>query len=155
EAARKADMALAIIDTAGRNDDSALAAARVADLVLIPCRPNMVEIETLSAVGDLLRLAGSPPAFVLLNGIHPTATKQADEAREMVRQIFGLMSTPVHLCHRGAYAEAPTTGKAPHDLDPEGRAANELDRLFRFVFEFVNNRNGAQDGEGRRHSGAA
>ena len=47
DASRNAKMDFAIIDTAGRNDDSALAAARAADLVLIPCRPNMVEIETL------------------------------------------------------------------------------------------------------------
>ena len=155
DASRNAKMDIAIIDTAGRNDDSALAAARAADLVLIPCRPNMVEIETLSAVADLLRLAGNPRAFVLLNGIHPTATKQADEAREMVRQVFSLECCPVHLCHRAAYAEAPTSGKAPHDLDPDGKAANELDRLFAFVCEFVNIGTGEQHGKGRRHSGAA
>ena len=41
DASRKADIDLAIIDTAGRSDDSALNAARAADLVLIPCRPHM------------------------------------------------------------------------------------------------------------------
>ena len=138
ETAREGGAEFAIIDTAGRNDDSALNAARVSDLVLIPSRPNMVEIETLRAVSDLLRLAGNPRAFVLLNGIHPTATKQADEAREMVQQVFGLACAPVHLCHRSAYAEAPTTGKAPQELDPEGKAGIELERLFLFVSELVN-----------------
>ena len=81
-----------------------------------------MEIETLAAVKDLLGLAGNnPPAFVLLNGIHPTATKQADETRELVRQTFGLECCPVHLCHRSAYAEAPTAGKTPQELDPEAR----------------------------------
>jgi len=139
DTARAGGAEFVIIDTAGRNDDSALNAARLSDLVLIPSRPNMVEIETLKAVADLLRLAGNPPAFVLLNGIHPTATKQADEAREMVRHIFGLTCAPVHLCHRSAYAEAPTTGKAPQELDGEGKAGAELDRLFVFVSEFLNN----------------
>lgn len=140
DAAESSGVDYAFIDTAGRNDDSALSAARMADLVLIPTRPNIVEIETLGAANDLLRLAGSPPALVVLNGIHPTASRQADEARRMLFQTFGLTACPIHLCHRSAYAEAPTTGRAPQELDPEGKAAAELDALFRFVSEFVNMR---------------
>lgn len=133
DASRKAKIDLAVIDTAGRNDESSLNVARAADLVLIPCRPNMVEIETLTAVRDLLMLAGNPPAFVLLNGVHPTATKQADDARLMVQQVFGMQTCPFHLCHRSAYAEAPTAGRSPQELDPEGKAAAELERLFVFT----------------------
>lgn len=155
DASRRAEIDLAIIDTAGRNDDSALNAARAADLVLIPCRPNMVEIETLAAVKDLLLLAGNPAAFVLLNGIHPTATKQADDARDMIQQSFGLACCPAHICHRNAYAEAPTGGKSPQELDPEGKAAAELQRLFEFTCEFVKLGKGEQHGKGIRHSGAA
>jgi chromosome partitioning protein len=139
DVARDGGAEFVIIDTAGRNDDSALNAARLSDLVLIPTRANIVELETLRAVADLLKLAGNPPAFVVLNGIHPTATKQAEEARETVQQLFGLVCAPAYLCHRAAYAEAPTTGKAPQELDPEGKAGLELDRLFRFTYEFLNN----------------
>ncbi len=137
EAARKGGAEIVIIDTAGRSDDSALKAARAADLVLVPCRPIMVELETLPAVKDLLLLAGNPNAFVVLNGIHPTATRQADEARELVEQQFRLRCAPAHLCQRSAYAEAPTTGQSPQELDPEGKAAFELQRLFDFTCEFV------------------
>ncbi len=133
DTSRKGGTQLAIIDTAGRSDDTALNAIRAASLVLIPCRPHMVEIETLAAVKDLLLLASNPPAFVLLNGIHPAATKQADETRELVMQAFGLPCCPVHLCHRSAYAEAPTTGMTPQELDPDGKASLELQRLFEFT----------------------
>jgi chromosome partitioning protein len=138
ETAREAGAEFVFIDTAGRNDDSALNAARVSDLVLVPSRTNMVEIETLRAVADLIQLAGNPVARVVLNGIHPTATKHVDEAREMVQQYFGLECAPVHLCHRSVYAEAPTTGKAPQELDPEGKAGAELSRLFEHVCELLN-----------------
>jgi chromosome partitioning protein len=96
-----------------------------------------VEIETLKAVSDLLRIAGNPKSFVVLNGVHPASTKSADDAREMVRAIFGLECAPVHLCHRQAYAEAPMTGQSPQELDADGKAGVELDRLFRFVIEHV------------------
>lgn len=127
-----------IIDTAGRSDDSALNAARHADLVLIPTRTNIVELEVLPAAADILRLAGSPKAFVVLNGLHPTATRQANEAQELVRKTFGLECAPTYLCHRAAYADAMTTGRTPQELDQDGKAATELDALFRFSLEFVN-----------------
>jgi chromosome partitioning protein len=130
---------IVIIDTAGRNDDSALNAARQSDLVLIPTRTNIVEMEALPAAADILRLAGNPPAFVVLNGIHPTATKQAADARDLVRETFGLECAPTHLCHRSAYADAMTTGRTPQELDEDGRAAAELDALYRFSIEIVNN----------------
>lgn len=141
-AAEEMGAEIVVIDTAGRNDDSALNAARFADLVLIPTRTNIVELEALPAARDILRLAGNPPAFVVLNGIHPTANRQAVEARELVQKTFELTCTPIHLCHRAAYADAMTTGRTPQELDEDGKAAAELDSLFRFSFEFVNSRTG-------------
>jgi chromosome partitioning protein len=76
-----------IIDTAGRNDDSALNAARHADLVLIPTRTNIVELEALPSAADILRLAGNPPAFVVLNGIHPTASVRQSTRESWCRRI--------------------------------------------------------------------
>jgi len=141
DAARSGGVEYAFIDTAGRSDDSALNAARAANLVLVPSRPNIVEVETLPQVKDLLRLAGSPPAFVLLNGIHPTAGKASvADVHHAIRDLFGLTVCPVHLCQRSAYAEAMTTGKVPQEIDAEGKAGDELRRLFEFVCEFVNTR---------------
>lgn len=138
DAARAGGAQLIIIDTAGRNDDSALNAARHSDLVLVPTRTNVIEIETLNAVVDMLRIAGSPPTRVVLNGLHPSATKTADEARAMIHTVFGLECAPVHLCHRQAYADAPITGCTPQELDKDGKAGQELAQLYRFSIDFVN-----------------
>ena len=129
---------IVIIDTAGRSDDTALNAARHSDLVLIPTRTNIVELEVLPAAADILRLAGNPKAFVVFNGIHPSATRQAAEARVLVQDTFGMECAPVYLCHRSAYADAMASGRTPQELDEEGKAAAELDALFRFSFDFVN-----------------
>jgi chromosome partitioning protein len=110
--------------------------------VLIPTRTNIVELEALPAAADILRLAGNPLAFVVLNGIHPTATRQASEARDLVQKTFGLTCAPVYLCHRAAYADAMTTGRTPQELEQDGKAAGELDALFQFSFELVNNGTG-------------
>lgn len=135
--ARSAAADLVLIDSAGRSDDSALAAARAADLILVPTRTSIVEIETLPAVADLLRVAGDPArAFVVLNGLHPSAgAGGVAEARAMVKQLFGLQAYPGHLCQRTAYSEAMLHGKTPQERDPDGKAGQELGQLFRFVIE--------------------
>ena len=56
-----------MIDSPGHNDRAATETARCSDLVLIPSRPKVFDLETLATVRDLLRVAGDPPAFVLLN----------------------------------------------------------------------------------------
>lgn len=121
------------IDTPGKSDTAAVEAARVADLVLILVRPQIFELETLAAVRDAVRLAGSPPTYVVLNGIHPSATRSPAEQREMIGNAFGLPVSPVHLSHRVAFAEAPASGQAPQELQPHGKAAVELNALFAFV----------------------
>lgn len=121
------------IDTPGKSDTAAIEAARVADLVLIPVRPQVFDVETLSAVRDTLRIAGAPPAYVVLNNIHPSATRIPDEHREVIAKTFDISVCPFHLSHRSLFAEAPATGQTPHDIEPEGKAAAELDALFGFV----------------------
>jgi chromosome partitioning protein len=139
DTARAEGVGFAFIDTAGRKDDSALNAARISDLVLIPTRPNILELETLPEVIELLKVAGSPPAFVLLNGVHPsTGSRGIFDTQRTIKELFGLTVCPVHVCQRSAHAEAPTSGQSPQELDADGKAADELNRLFDFTSEFVN-----------------
>ena len=123
------------IDTPGKSDTAAIEAARVADLVLIPVRPQIFDLETLTAVRDALRVAGSPTAYVVLNGIHPSASKSPDQQREVIAQAFDLPVCPVHLSHYAIHAEAPAGGETPIEMKPDGRAAAELKALFRFLQE--------------------
>lgn len=142
ETARSTGARIVIIDTAGRKDDSAIAAVRSSDLVLIPVRPNIVELETLPDVADLLRLADNNPlAFVVLNCVHPSArAHRLTEVQAAIKQMFDLAVCQPHISLRAAYAEAPTSGQAPQEIDQEGKAASELQRLFDFTCEFVNMR---------------
>ena len=133
KAAEESGADYVFIDTPGKSDTAAIEAARVADLVLIPVRPQIFDLETLSAVRDALRVAGSPAAYVVLNGIHPTATRSPEQQRQVIAEAFDLPVASVHLSHRSAYAEAPATGKAPQELEPLGKASAELTALFEFV----------------------
>ncbi len=137
KAAEASGAEFVFIDTPGKSDTAAIEAARVADLVVIPVRPQIFDLETLSAVRDALRVAGNPPSCVVLNGIHPSATRSPSEQREVIANAFDLPVCAVHLSHRAAYAEAPASGKAPQEIDPQGKAAAELTALFEFIREKV------------------
>jgi chromosome partitioning protein len=144
-AAQASGVTFLFVDTAGRKDDSALNAARVSDLVYVPTRSGILELETLAEVKDLLALAGNPQAYVLLNGVHPsTGPRGVEDLREGISKLYGFAACPVHVCQRSAYAEAPTTGQSPQELDASGKAAQELQRLFDFTCELVHKRTSEQ-----------
>jgi chromosome partitioning protein len=90
----------------------------------------------------------------VVNGIHPQATKGAEAAKALIESTFGLKVAPVHLCQRGSYAEAPTTGRAAQELDPDGKAADELRRLYMFTCDIFDKLNGEQH-EQEQHGRAA
>lgn len=136
--AREGGADFVVIDTAGRNDDSALNAARHSDLVLIPSKAVVGELETLGGVHDMLRVAGSPSVYVLLNRIEPGARKQFEDARNMVERTFGLKVCPFYLSQFRAYENAMETGQTAQELDPCGKTALELDTLYLFIRELVN-----------------
>src|ERR1035437_699763 len=70
DAAREQGVALAVIDTAPHSESTALAAARLSDLILIPCRPAILDLRAIHSTIDLAKLAGKPSA-VVLNAVPP------------------------------------------------------------------------------------
>ena len=61
---RERDADLCVIDTAPHSETVALAAAKAADLVLIPCRPAVFGLRAISSSIDLTQIAGKPALLV-------------------------------------------------------------------------------------------
>ena len=59
DTARNSGADLAIIDTAPHSESTSLAAARAADLILIPCRPAILDLRAIGQTIELARLAGT------------------------------------------------------------------------------------------------
>src|SRR6266571_9050053 len=84
--------------SAHHSDNAALEAACMADFVLIPCRPSILDLEAIANSLDIAKLAHKP-ASVILNAVAPSGS-EADEAEEAITQ-FGANPamtsfTPVH-----------------------------------------------------------
>jgi chromosome partitioning protein len=128
ERARGAGADLIVIDTPARSEQSALAAAQVADLVIIPCRPQALDLETVPNSLTILKLAGSRPACAVLNAV-PSRGDRQDQAAAALRS-EGLNVLPAMLGSRAAYGDAMAIGQSAQEYEPSGRAAAELGELW-------------------------
>ena len=121
---------LVVIDTAPRAEASVLAAARAADLVVIPCRPALVDLHAVTATIEIAALAGTE-AVAVLNAVPPTGTL-ADEAREALTGI-GVRVLQQTIGQRVAFVHAYTLGLGVIEHRPRSAAAAEIRALHDLV----------------------
>ena len=122
------------LDTAPHSDSTALEAAKAADLVLIPCRPAILDLEAISKTLHFVRTAETP-VCVVLNAVAPLgqdATQAADAIADLAVEVC-----PVRLGNRVAFARALISGQAAQEFDPGGKAATEAARLHEFISDRV------------------
>lgn len=126
---------LLIIDTAPHSDSAALEAAKAADLIMVPCRPAILDIEAISNTLDLVRTTGTP-IHVVMNAVAP----QGNEAAEAAEAISGLEVgvCPAQLRQRVAFSRALISGQSAQEYEPGGKAARETQELHAFMCAHLN-----------------
>lgn len=123
--------ALAVIDTGPASDTAALAAARLADLILIPCRPSALDIDAIGASLHLGQQLAGKPTYVVLNATLPRSTL-ADEAAATLAD-SGATVAPVRLGHRADFINPLAAGKVAVEWAPHGKAAGEAVALWKWL----------------------
>jgi len=126
------------IDTAPHSDAAILAAARAADLVIVPCQPNILDIEAIQNSIELIKVA-APPLFVVLNCVAP-AGSEADEAEAAIREMYDVEVCPTRFTKRVAYSRSLAFGQTAAEFEPEGKACLEIQHLHTFMCEHLNSR---------------
>jgi chromosome partitioning protein len=126
------------IDTPPKNADVAIEAAKVSDLIIIPCRPQIDDIETLPATKQILDVTGSKPTFVLLNGVPPNVAR----CEEAAAKISGHPTAPLTVCtqtigHRAAFGDSSILGQTPQEYEPDSKAAEEIEKVHKYVYDIV------------------
>ena len=131
------------IDTAPHSDSTALEAARVSDLVLIPCRPAILDMEAISNTLDLVKTTGKP-VFVVMNAV----AAQGQETEEAVTAIAAIdvQICPVRLVSRVAFSRSLITGQTAQEFEPNGKASHEIAQLHEFMCAHLQLFNNEQKG---------
>ena len=129
-AASAAGALLAIIDTAPHSESTALAAARSADLILIPCRPAILDLRAIHSTIDLAKMAGKPAA-VILNSVPPRGSL-GDGAVEAIG-VYGVDVCPCRIGSRAVFIHSLTEGLSALEYEPEGKGASEIRQLYKWA----------------------
>jgi len=130
--ARRQNADLVLIDTAGHADVSAETAIEKANVVLIPCRPTLYDTAASSATVKMVRKAGAKKAVFVVNGVPPTGNR-AEEARDSLGDTLPI--SPVEIHTRVAYSDALNDGRSVEELQPRGKAAQEIRALYKWLIK--------------------
>jgi chromosome partitioning protein len=125
---------LAVIDTPPHADAMARQAARLADLILIPCRPRAFDLAAIEATAELVKSSRNP-AFVVFNAGPPRGPLIYRDAAELITDGFGLAIAPVVLPERAAFHHSAAAGRTAPEHDTGGKAADEIQRLWAWTCE--------------------
>ncbi|GAO01065.1 chromosome-partitioning ATPase Soj [Komagataeibacter europaeus] len=134
---------LSIIDTPPHADIMAREACRVADFLLIPCRPRAFDMDAVRTTAELVRASGKP-AFVIFTAGPPRAPQVYREAAAVVAQ-FGIPVAPVVLSERAIFHHSVGSGQTAQEAEPESKAAADVARLWNWVCDQVNMPSHKQD----------
>jgi chromosome partitioning protein len=131
KAAERGAFELAIIDTPPAAGPQAFTAAQSANLILIPCRPSLVDLDAIRRTSQLIKSLNIP-AFVVFNAAPHSATTLLEDARAIAEEA-GLSAAPTVLRERSAYRASWPLGKGVIETEPGSKAAQELNELKDWV----------------------
>jgi chromosome partitioning protein len=124
-----------VIDTPPIAEAEARAAAKAADLVLVPCRPNAFDLHSIKTTAELPSLA-ERATFAIFNAGPVSAAKLYAETTDIVTE-FGLRVAPVRLSDRATFRHATGSGQSAQEIEPSGKAASEIEALWKWVCQQV------------------
>ena len=128
--AREQGADFVIIDTAGRSDITAAQVMEAADIVLIPCRPSINDVEASQLTASQVKKARAKRAVFVLNAVPAHGTRHI-EARDALADLLPVL--PVEIHNYVAFSDALNDGRSVEELDPKGKAAQEIRALYRYL----------------------
>lgn len=123
---------VAILDTAGMESTGGNLAMRAADIALIPARPSRLDLAaTMPTIETLMRLEMRNRFAFVLNQCPPGRNTRASEAAAGLA-VFGVLAEPT-MTQRADHQDAIAAGQGVTEYAPEGRAADEVRQLWRWI----------------------
>jgi len=131
---------LLIIDTPPHSTADATITAGMADFIIIPSRPAILD---LSAIGDSVSIANEvgTSGAILLNCCPPPTrfgeTAIVQEAREALA-VYNMPVMPIAVSQRAAFSHALIDGRAVTEFEKNGKAASEVGVMWEWIKKELN-----------------
>ena len=126
---------LLLVDTPPHSTGEAGLAAAMADMVLAPSRPAILDLAAIGDTTAVIKASGRPGAVVLNCCPPPTRYGESAivrEAREALA-VYGLPVAPTALSQRAAFSHALIDGRAVTEFESRGKAAAEINALWNWL----------------------
>lgn len=120
-----------IIDTPARLQDTVLNAADIADLVIVPAKATIKDIERVEDSIKLACMNTAKPVVVVFNQVRPQKARSEEAEKAIAAQRFPVC--PVRLGFRVAFEDSDITGQTPLETEPSGKAAREIRNLYKYI----------------------
>ena len=119
-----------LIDTAPKSERAALDAARLANLIIIPCQPSSLDLDAIGDSANIATLAKCPATFVLNNC--RAGTDLTDDAAEALAD-YAVPLAPTRIGSRVAFIKSLAEGKGVIESHPTRPAAAEIQALWKYL----------------------
>ena len=130
KAAEEQGTDLVIIDGAAVQREIAYDAAAVSDFVLVPTKPAVFDIKSMTETIKAVQQHDKPLA-VVLNMIAPTGVENTDAFD--AAQVLGVDICPITIGNRKAFFRSQGEGLAVQEYEPGGKAAEEIQELYAYT----------------------
>jgi chromosome partitioning protein len=121
---------LMVVDTAPRAEADITGLAREADLIVIPVHCTMLDLSA-SQTAFRMAKASRRPSVVVFNAVNPRGLEVAEVRQELTAQ--GHTIAPAMLAHRTSFARALSNGMAVTEFEAGGKAAEEINDLWKWI----------------------
>ena len=141
EAARTDGVELVVVDTRPLVEPDAALIAALADVILVPTRPAILDLRAIVRTIDAVKGAARR-SLVVLNACPPQREGEeaalTGDARRAVAA-FGVTVAPVAIVNRALFASALLSGLTAGEAEPDSKAAQEMHALWRVVEKELTN----------------
>lgn len=135
EAAREDGVDLVVIDTRPSVEADAVHVATLADILVVPTRPAILDLRAILGTLDIVKGAARR-AMIVLNACPSgrgvgEASVTGDARRALAA--FGVPVAASSIANRAAFSHALVAGLTANEAEPAGKAAGEMRALWRAV----------------------
>jgi cellulose biosynthesis protein BcsQ len=145
--ARRRGVDWVFVDTPANVSASVVEAIQAARLVIVPCRPGLLDIDAVQETIDFSRRLGTPYA-VVLNGAPPRREASESPVVTAARDCLAELKVPVwggQITHRVSYSLAVSRGEGVQEQELDPSSCAEIARLWQAIEKSVDVIKGARD----------
>src|ERR1700761_3986482 len=135
DAAREDDVGLVVIDTRPSVEADAVHVATLADLLVVPTRPAILDLRAILGTLDIVKGATRRALLVLNACPAPRGVGEAAVTGDARRALaaFGVPVAGSSIASRAMFSHALVSGLTANEAEPDGKAASEMRAVWRAV----------------------